>query len=366
MWTKKIITTTTLSLLAFICFSQSKDYKKGIDAFNKTDFKNAVKYLRTYADSGDSVSQFIVGYSYFNKNTALHNDSLAEYYLLKAAEQHYGRAMGLLSMLYLNKSTENIAYQTEALVWAEIAAAYDIIQARTSARFLLKNYMSEEELALAEKILIEKKKKFDKIDLTQFKESFPKKDNNNAKTKIPENTLGLMRDPYSNWISRWKYDNIECDTLYYTSNIEPAVIDSTIFIIKKQTAYKSNNLYRGALPKVLTLTNEEQELLVTALNNLKNHTWDADLFPFSKRLTSSEIAPTLERTEKLSKEIEKNMCSIIYTFSKPIFIRDNKMALFLDQKRYRGNYTQLSFNVYVLENGKWETYVTVYAHYEHR
>jgi hypothetical protein len=185
--------------------------------------------------------------------------------------------------------------------------------------------------------------------------------------RIPENKLGLMYDPYRDWVSRWKYDNIECDTMYYTSYIENSIIDSTINILKQQTEFKTTNLYIDKLPKTFTLTKEEQELLIKELDKLKGYTWEANLFPYSKRLTtSSEIATTFAMTEKLSKEVEKNMCSIVYTFSRPIFIRDKTMVLFLDQKRYRGNYTQLSYDFYVYEKGNWEKYSTIYAHYEHR
>ncbi|WP_143774385.1 hypothetical protein [Niastella vici] len=58
------------------------------------------------------------------------------------------------------------------------------------------------------------------------------------------------------------------------------------------------------------------------------------------------------------------MCSIVYTFSKPVFIRNGTVALYLDQKRYRGNYTQLEFGFYKQENGRWEELAAVYKHYE--
>jgi len=362
---KNLITTILLSFLTVISFSQSSDYEKGLKAFDNKDFKNTVKYLQPYADLGDSIAQFAVGFSYFNKDSKIKNDSLAELYLRKSSENKYGRAMGLLSAILFQKGMENPICKVEALVWAETAAAYDIIQKGTSTRFVIKQYLSEEELELAENLLIEKKKYFDKIDLLEFKKGLLKKQSNNPKMKIPENKLGLMYDPYRDWVSRWKYDNIECDTMYYTSYIENSIIDSTINIIQKQTEFKSNSLYIGNLPKKVVLTKDEQELLVKELGTLKEYNWETNLFPYSKRLsTSSEIATTFAMTENLIKEVEKNMCSIVYTFSRPIFIRNKTMVLFLDQKRYRGNYTQLSFDFYVFEKGNWENYATVYAHYE--
>ena len=362
---KNFITIILFTFLTAACFAQSRDYEKGLKAFDGKDFKNAVKYLKPFADLGDSLAQYVVGYSYFNEDSKIKNDSIAEHYLVNASEKKFGRAMGLLSALLFGKSMENPKYKVDALVWAETAAAYDIIQKGTSTRFVIKQYLSEEELELAEKLLIEKKKTFDKIDLLKFKKGIPKKETSNPKMKIPENKLGLMEDPYRDWVSRWGYDNIECDTMYYTSYIDKHIIDSTINILIKQSEFKTTSLYSGKLPKKFTLTKDEQEFLIKELGKLKNYTWEMNLFPFSKRLTTdSEIVSTFTLTEKLSKEVEKNMCSIVYTFSRPIYIRNKTMVLFLNQQRYRGNYPQLSFNFYVFENGRWENYSTVYAHYE--
>ena len=253
---KNFITTILFTLLTVASFAQSKDYEKGFKAFESKDFRKAVKYLQPFADLGDSLAQYSVGYSYFNEYSKIKNDSIAEHYLAKASEKKFGRAMGLLSALLFEKSMENPIYKVDALVWAETAAAYDIIQKGTSTRYLIKQYLSEEELELAENLLIEKKKTFDKIDLLEFKKGIPKKETNNLKMKIPENKLELMEDPYRDWVSRWKYDNIECDTMYYTSNIDNTIIDSTINILKKQTEFKTTSLYIGKLPQKLILTKD--------------------------------------------------------------------------------------------------------------
>ncbi len=61
--------------------------------------------------------------------------------------------MGLLSVLYFDKSMADSKYKIDALVWAEIAAAYDPIQKGTTTRHLLRAYMSEDELKKVETIL---------------------------------------------------------------------------------------------------------------------------------------------------------------------------------------------------------------------
>ena len=324
--------------------------------------------MQPYANSGDKVAQFIVGFCYYSKELEIKNDSLAEQYLVKSANQEFGRAMGLLSVVYFEKSSTNPKYKVDALVWAEIAAAYDPIQKGTTTRYLIKAYMSSEELQSAKQILEEKKQTFDKINLEEFNATIPDVGNEKSKkSEIPENKLELMEDPYRDWVSRWKYERFECDTLYYTKSIDTSIINSTISAIETTEEFELWSLYRGKQTENLKLSAEEKSYILKELSTLSNHEWEEHLFPYSSRLDSpQEIQNTFDQTEKLGTEKEKNMCSIVYTFSKPIFLRDSTLVLFLDQKRYRTNYTQLSFSFYSLENNRWQELAVVYKYYESR
>lgn len=102
------------------------------------------------------------------------------------------------------------------------------------------------------------------------------------------------------------------------------------------------------------------------LETLKKHRWEAELFPFSKRLEQSDIQETFNTIKKVATEKEKNMCSIVYTFSKPIFIREKTIAIYLDQKRFRTNYTQLNFSFYKKVNNRWEELASIYKYYERK
>ena len=275
--------------------------------------------------------------------------------------------MGLLSLIYFEKGMINSKYKVDALVWAQIAAAYDPVQKGTSTRYLIKAYMTETELKKVENILKEKKNEFDKIDIQEFLASnnLNITERNSDKTKIPENTFALIKNPYSDWVSRWKYENFECDTIYYTKNIDIAIIDKTIAKIKSEAEFELSSLYRGKLTENLKLTKEEREILVAKLSTLKEHIWAENLFPYSKRLDDkNQIQSAFDFTENLETEKEKNMCSIVYTFSKPIFLRNNSLVLFLDQKRYRTNYTQLRFSFYSYENDRWIELSDVYVYFE--
>ncbi|OQP40716.1 hypothetical protein A4H97_13925 [Niastella yeongjuensis] len=354
-------------ITSFLSFGQTKDYEKGLKAFDSKDFSKAFKLLKPFADNGDSMAEFVVGFCYLNPEFKIKNDSLAEYYLISSAEKVNSKAMEILSIYYFQKGGENEKLKIQALVWAEIAGAYDPAFNATTTRFLIRQYLNESELNEAEKILKDKKIKFDKISIEAFQSlnKQAKSNNENAnKVKIPENKYNLIENPYSDWVYRWKLERFECDTMYYTAQVETKIIDSAINVIKQNQSFDIHFLYRGDNKKKFTISIDEQEYLITELDLLKNYKWEQNMFPYSRRLEQNEIQPVFDKTENLPTEKEKNMCSIVYTFSKPIFIRNGTIALYLDQKRYRTNYTQLEFGFYILENNRWEQIASVYKHYE--
>lgn len=174
----------------------------------------------------------------------------------------------------------------------------------------------------------------------------------------------MIENPYRDWVYRWKLERFECDSMYYTAQVETKLLDSAINAIKMNLSFDIHFLYPDDKAKKFTISKDEQDYLIKELESLKNYRWEENMFPYSRRLEQNEIQPTFNKTENLPTEKEKNMCSIVYTFSKPIFIRNGTIALYLDQKRYRTNYTQLEFGLYILENNRWEQIATVYKYYE--
>jgi len=147
-------------------FGQNKNYEEGLKAFDAEDYMKAFKLLKPFAESGNAMAEFVLGSCYLNPGLDLKNDSLAEHYLLSAAEKYHPESMGMLSLYYLQKGSENEQLKIQALVWAEIAAAYK--PAFSSTKALIKHSLNQQELKEAEKILKEKKSRYDKIDLGSF------------------------------------------------------------------------------------------------------------------------------------------------------------------------------------------------------
>lgn len=365
---KKFTSIIIFCFISIIAFSQDAKFEKGLKAFDSKQFMKSFKIMEPYANSGDKIAQFIVGFCYYNKDLEIKNDSLAEQYLVNSANQEFARAMGLLSIVYFEKSSTDPKYKVDGLVWAEIAAIYDPIQKGTTTRYLIKAYMSAEELELAKKLLEEKKQTFDKINIEEFTTTIPDAGKEKSKkSEIPENRLGLIEDPYRDWVSRWKYERFECDTFYYTKYIDTSIINSTISAIQTTEEFELVSFYNGKQTESLKLSAEEKNYIIKELRSLLHFDWEEHLFPYSSCLASpQEIQNTFDQTEKPGTEKEKNMCSIVYTFSKPILLRDRSLVLFLDQKRYRTNYTQLSFSFYSLENNRWQELAVVYKYYESR
>lgn len=352
---------------SFLALGQDKSYEKGLKAFDAKDYTKAFQLLRPFADSGDPMAEFVIGFCYLNPELNIKNDSLAEHYLISAAEKYNSKAMGLLAIHFFQKGMENEKLKIQSLVWAEIAGAYDPAFNATTTRFLIRNYLNEEELNEVEKNLKEKKSKYTKISLEVFyklNKRVKSSSQNSEKANIPENKYNLIENPYFDWVYRWKIEGFECDTMYYTAQIESKIIDSTINNIRNTQSFQIHFLYRGDKSKLFNITKDEQAYLINELEQLKSYRWIPGVFPYSKCLEQNEIQATFDITENLSTEKEKNMCSIVYTFSKPIFVRNGSIALYLNQERYRTNYTQLEFGFYKRENNRWEKIATVYKYYE--
>ena len=144
-----------LLILSNICFGQS-DRDKGLIAFDKKDFKTAVSILTPYAEKGDCVAQFAVGFAYGSDE--LKNDSLAMRWLLRAAEQKQTKAMGPLGVLYLGSEDKDA--HVKAYLWAMLAAEYEPIQKLTTARYVIKGYLSKAEIEQADRLISDYKRKW--------------------------------------------------------------------------------------------------------------------------------------------------------------------------------------------------------------
>lgn len=160
----KFIFTSIFIMAMTICKGQEDNYSRGLKAFDAKEYEKAMELLKPYADSGRCLAQYVVGFGYSNDNLSIANDSIAEIYLLLAAEQKQTHAMGILATLYFKKSYSENSYKIKALVWSELAAEYDPIQRGLSTRYVIRQYMNKEEIEEADAIIEKRKNDFKKMN----------------------------------------------------------------------------------------------------------------------------------------------------------------------------------------------------------
>lgn len=102
----KLILTLFCSLLTISSFAQDSDRDKGLIAFDAKNFKLAIQKLQPYADKGDCLAQYAVGFSYMY-GEEVKNDSLARHWLLLSAQQKQPHAMGPLAASYFGSNVQD-------------------------------------------------------------------------------------------------------------------------------------------------------------------------------------------------------------------------------------------------------------------
>ncbi|MEB0264117.1 MULTISPECIES: hypothetical protein [unclassified Mucilaginibacter] len=147
---RKKITVFLLMFVVLKSFGQQGDFDKGLIAFGSKNFKEAISKLRPFAEKGNCIAQFAVGFSYMYSADS-QNDTTARHWLLMAAEQKQSAAMGPLAANYFGSIAEDA--NVKAYMWAMLAAEYDARQKFTTTRVLIKSYLKPGELQKAEAII---------------------------------------------------------------------------------------------------------------------------------------------------------------------------------------------------------------------
>jgi TPR repeat protein len=141
-------------------FAQNSKMDKGLMAFDAKDFNLALTELKPYAEQGDCLAQYAVGFSYMYGGDAIKNDSLARYWLQLSADQKQPRAMGPLAVNYFSSDIADA--HIKAYLWAVLGAEYSPVQRTTTARVLIKSYLKPDELEKADKLIDQYKQKWKK------------------------------------------------------------------------------------------------------------------------------------------------------------------------------------------------------------
>ena len=141
--------------------------------------------------------------------------------------------------------------------------------------------------------------------------------------------------------SRESYGNVKCDILYYTKDIDNESINEAIKILTKTNKFEKDHDKKN----YFSISKSEREYLISELNKLKTFVWNDHLFPNSKAVYFKELNINRNLTQNFPSKEEKLMCSIVYSFSKPIYFRSSKYVLIFYAETYE-DYQSINVNIY--------------------
>ena len=118
--------------------------------------------LKKVAAQGNAEAQFYMGCMHAEGNGVGKDESKAIEWLAKAATQKNTRAMGMLASLLFSRN-QGEKDLIDAYVWSHLAAEYDPIQSKTSARFVIEEYCNEAQVRAAKKSMADWKRKWKSI-----------------------------------------------------------------------------------------------------------------------------------------------------------------------------------------------------------
>ena len=112
-----------LSLMLVVPVVYADDYQDGVDAFDKKDFKAALKKLKPLAEKGHAKAQYSLGLSYEKGQGVPQDYKEAVKWLLKSAEQKNTKAQRLIRASY-HKLHQEVAEQGDSYAQRFLGASY--------------------------------------------------------------------------------------------------------------------------------------------------------------------------------------------------------------------------------------------------
>lgn len=111
--------------------SAEEQYELATKYLSEDDLENAVIWYRNAAEQGHVLSQYCLGYLYFQgnwSNVLPFDDEKAEYWLKKAAQSGYAEAQNSLGIVY--EFGENVQDYKEAVYWYKKASDQGNLEAK--------------------------------------------------------------------------------------------------------------------------------------------------------------------------------------------------------------------------------------------
>ena len=146
----KTLVILTALLFGSVSVSYSQDYDKGLEAYNRGDYTEAFRILKPFAEKGDSVAQYSLGYIYANGDGVPQDYKSAVKWFRLAAEQGDSDAQSNLGHMYQYGIGVPQDYVL-AHMWYNISASNGFTSER-NFRDIIAGKMTSEQIAKAQQM----------------------------------------------------------------------------------------------------------------------------------------------------------------------------------------------------------------------
>jgi hypothetical protein len=109
----------------------------------------------------------------------------------------------------------------------------------------------------------------------------------------------------------------------------------------------------------LKLTPTERAYINHELNDMGAFTWPDNLFPNSQSVSTDSLKAIFSNVDDGWAVFKKKYGRELYTFSKPIFFRNNELCIFYYNESCGGECGEGNLSIYKLENGRWKVWIQI-------
>ncbi len=144
----------------------------------------------------------------------------------------------------------------------------------------------------------------------------------------------------------------------YTDSLDKYEMNNMIMAFNQEGRYKnaSKGFKRIDTPSIqIVFTGEEKAYINLELYNLKFHEWDKNLFENSTRIPVDTVSKIFSDNRKYGwLYFYNHYGNKLYSFSKPIFLRNGTMCLFYSDYSCGGTCGEGNFYIYLKIDGEWK------------
>jgi hypothetical protein len=179
-----------------------------------------------------------------------------------------------------------------------------------------------------------------------------------VKGQIADHRFATIQELFVNSIKYRSSVNSACDTFRYTDRVDEWIIDVIRKNFTEDTVIRGLP-YNGIIKDSLTITVSERKMILEELASVGNHRWGSNLFSKSLLIRAEEADSIVKRISKTKDSLMVKLCTEIYTFSKPIFFRNDSLCIFYFDRssvlmREGGCW------LYKKEKNEWKKYFQIY------